>query len=60
MNLEQILDSPWVHVEARLHDNFLPASYQGEKVFLLLRGHKVLRQKIPSSSNDLDLSAGWR
>ena len=60
MNLESILDFPWVHVEAKLHDNFLPAPYQGDKAFLLLHDHQVLRQKIPSSSNDLDLSAGWR
>jgi len=33
MSLEPILDFPWVHVEAEPHDNFLPASYQGDNFF---------------------------
>ena len=45
MSLEPILDFPWVHVEARSHDNFRPASYQVDKPFLV-HNPKVARQKV--------------
>ena len=44
MSLEPILDFPWVHVEARADDNFLPAAYQVDKPFLV-RDTQVAGQK---------------
>ena len=60
MSLEPILDFPWVHVEARSDDNFLTASYQVDKPFLIHDAQVAPSGSIRPPSNDPDVSTGCR